>query len=82
MNREEYNNRMNKLMDEGHSVYTAEAILTGDPMLSALALAAGSGKLEDMQRFVSISKLYRNTEKLNELESSNTEVYNDEEHTL
>ena len=82
MNREEYNNSMDKLMSEGHSVYTAEAILTGDPTLSALALA-GSGKLEDMQRFVSISKLYRNAEKLNELESANTEVYmDDESHTL
>lgn len=81
MNREEYNKSLDKLMSEGHSVYTADAIVSGDPTLSALALA-GSGKLEDMQRFVSVSKLYRNAEKLNELEEANTEVYNNEEHTL
>lgn len=77
MNREEYNKSLDRLKSEGRSVYTADAILTGDPSLSALALA-GTGKLEDMQRFVSVRKLYRNAEKLNELEKANTEVYNDE----
>ena len=82
MNREEYNSRRDKLMNEGHSIYSADAILTGDPTLSALALA-GSGKLSDMQRFVSVRSLYKNAERLNELEKANTEVYLDEDgHTL
>lgn len=81
MNREEYNKKRDEIIKNGNSVFTADAVLTGDPVLSALALA-GSGNLSDMQRYVSISKLYRNAEKLNEIEKANTEVYNNDERTL
>ena len=80
MNREEYNNRRDKLMSEGHSVYTADAILTGDPMFSALALA-GSGELKDMLTFVEVNRMYRNAEAVNKLDEANTEVYSDDEYS-